>query len=503
MSSAFSGISTATRGLYVSQTALNTTSHNVANVDTDGYVRQQTIQVDTSYLNKVGTGAGIEEIRQIRSIFLDNMYRNEQSSLSYWQIRQNTVEDIEAVMDDLAEDGGIQTAIDEFFDAWEELSKDSTSGAERASLLEYAASLVEMFNELDDQLDQMQDDLDSQIESMVEDINSISKQIAELNRKIARCEANGDNANDYRDEVNSLLDTLSEYVNINVSIDSAGMYRVSIGGVSLVNGTEFNELTCETNSSNGAFNTVIWEETGAELIMKDGMLLGLIEARGDVNGDKGSTENGSPVESGDEEDVDDDADSYNFTGDSDNLIPELRTGLNILVNLLARKINAIHSSGEGLDGSTGVDFFVKIDDSLPFEIGNIQVNPELLDDSDKIAASSIDGSDDGAIASEIADFANTEYFMFDGLKVDIDDFYSNLVGWIGTEGDEAESFASSQDTLVQQVESERESLSAVSLDEELTNLIRFQHAYNASARLMNTIDGMLETVIGQMGLVGR
>jgi len=508
MSSAFSGISIATRGLHASQTALNATSHNIANVNTNGYVRQQAIQADSSYLRtgrySVGTGVKIEEIRQIRSIFLDNMYRNEQSSLSYWQIRQNTVDDIEAVMNDLSEDGSIENAIEEFFAAWEELYKDPASGAARASVLEHANSLVEMLNQLDAQLNQIQEYLDSQIESMVEDINSISERIAELNGKIARCEANGDNANDYRDELNLLLDTLSEYVNISVSTTSNGMYSVSIGGAVLVSGTDINKLACETGSSNGAFNTVIWEDTGTELILKDGMLLGLIEARGDVNGYKGSAENGSPMESGYEEsDVDADADSYNFTGDSMNLIPELRTGLNMLVSLLARKINAIHRSGEGLDGSTGIDFFVKIDDSLPFEIGNIQVNPELLDNTDKIAASSIGGSNDGLIAAKIADFADTAYFKYDGLKMDIDDFYSSLIGWIGTEGDEAESFVSSQDILMEQMASARESLSAVSLDEELANLIKFQHAYNASARLMSIVDSMLGTVIEEMGLVGR
>ncbi|MFZ5967022.1 MAG: flagellar hook-associated protein FlgK [Bacillota bacterium] len=507
MGSTFSGIAIANSGLYVSQRALNTTGHNVSNTDTEGYVRQQVMQVDTTYIKngkyQAGTGVGIEETRQMRSIFLDNMYRNEKSSLSYWQARQNTVDDIEAVMDDLSDDGGMQNAIDEFFNAWEEVSKDPTGGAARASLIEYGNSLVEMFNQVDDQLDQIQENLDSQIEAMVEDINSIAEQVAELNGKIARCEANGDNANDYKDELNSLLDTLSEYVNINVSIDSNGIYNVSIGGANLVNGTNANKLTCETNHSNGTFNTVVWEDSGTQLKLKDGMLLGLIEARGDVSGGKGSVGNGSPVESGDEEaDIDADADSYNFTGDSKNIVSEIRTGLNMMVSLLARKVNEIHSSGEGLDGSTGNDFFVKIDDSLPFEVGNIKVNPEL-DDTDKIAASSIGGSNDGAIAAEISDFSNTEYFKYDGLKTNISEFYSKLVGWIGTEGNEAKNAVSNQDTLVQQAQARKESLSAVSLDEELSNLVKYQHAYNASARVMSTMDDMIATVIKEMGVVGR
>lgn len=495
MSSAFSGLSIATSGLYVNQRALDTTGHNVSNVNTSGYTRQQVMQGDTSYLKsgqyQTGTGVGIEKLRQVRSIFLDNMYRNGESSLGYWQTRENTLGDIEAIMSSLADSGSIQDAIDEFFNAWAEVSKDPASGQERASLIGYANSLLNSFDQLDSQLAQIQNNLNSQVASMVAEINSIAEQVAGLNGKIARYQTNNEQANDDTDELNSLLDTLANYVDISVSKDTSGMYRVSVGGVSLVSGTASNKLICTADSSDSALNTVYWEGNGMKLKLKDGMLLGLTELCGGLAA--------SPIESGDSEaDVDADSESCDFSGTGKNVIAELRTGLNMLINLLTRKINAIHNSGEGLDGSTGTDFFVKIDDSLPFEAGNIQVNP-ALDDTDKVAASSIGGADDGAIASEIADFTDTEYFQNDGLKMTARDFYSMLVEWIGTEGQEAENFTSNQATLVQQLAEKKESLSAVSLDEELTNLVKYQHAYNACARLMNIIDGMLETVIGMVG----
>ena len=496
MSSTFSVLSLATRGMSVNQRALDTIGHNVSNVNTPGYARQQIIQGDLPYLNngqyQVGTGVGIKELRQIRSIFLDNMYRNEESTLGYWQTRENALGDIESIMGDLSDVGGIQDAIDSFFNAWAEVSKAPAGGKERASLIGYANSLVNNFNQLDNQLDQMQKNLNSQIGSMVDDINSIAGQVAKLNGTIAKCGANGDNANDYTDELNSLLDNLANYVDINVSRDKSGMYRVSVGGVDLVNGTSFNSLICKTNDPSGT-NTILWGDSGMKLKLTGGMLQSIIELCDGAGGE-------APVESGDSEaDVDADSGSYNFSGSGKNSIAELRTGLNMLVNLLARKINAIHEKGEGLDGSTGLDFFVKIDDNLPFEAGNIEINPEL-DDTDKIAASSIGGSDDGAVANEIAGFIDTEYFQNDGLKMNVRDFYSSLVDWVGTEGQEAESFSGNQNTLVQQLAEEKESLSGVSLDEELSNLIKYQHSYEACARLMNTIDGMLETMIG---LVGR
>ncbi|TGE35660.1 flagellar hook-associated protein FlgK [Desulfosporosinus fructosivorans] len=493
MSSIFFGLSVAASGLSASQRALNTVGHNISNMETEGYVRQQVVQVDQSYLKsgqyQVGRGTSVQAVRQIRSIFLDNMYREAQSALSYWQTKASALEDVEAVVNDFSDDEGIQTAMEEFFAAWEDVANDPSSDTARASLLGYADSLTAMFNLVDDQLDQIQENLDTQIQSMTADINTIAGQIAGLNKEIAMAEINGDNANDYRDQVNSLLATLSEYVDTKVSINSQGMYNVSIGGVSLVNSTQANELTCQTKSSNGTFTTVVWKDSHLELKLKDGMLLGLIEARG---------EDSSVAESGTTEaDVDADAANDNFSGDSANLISEIRTGFNILVNLMARKINGIHSSGEALDGSTGADFFVKINESLPFGIGNIQVNPELQD-MDLIAASSVGGSNDGAIATEIIDFAESDYFTFDGLTMNISDYYAELIGWIGTQGEEADSNVSNQEALVEQVQSNWQSLSSVSMDEELTNLLKYQHAYNASARVMSTLDGMLETLIQQM-----
>lgn len=492
--------------MYVSQTGLNVTGHNISNVDTAGYVRQGVVQAERSPLGRgryqTGTGVDIDEVRQMRSIFLDNMYRKENSSLSYWSTMNGTVEDIESIMDSLA-DNGLGTAISEFFSGWEELAKDPESRSCREALVEYGNNFTDMVNQLYEQLDQMQDNLDKGIRNMVDDINTMTAQVAELNGIILKSEANGNNANDYRDQINSLLDSLSGYINIKVTEDDSGMYNVTVGGTTLVSGTKAVKMTCKTNASNGAYTTVLWEKSGQEVNLKDGRLLALINSRGDVNGDKGSTENGSPVETGNlEEDVDNDAETYNFSGDSDNLIAELRTGLNLLVNLMTRKINAIHRSGMGLDGSTGTDFFVKIDESLPFEAGNIKVNP-LLDDPNKIATSATGANGDVSVANEIVDFSEEEYFRNDSLAMNISDFYSFIVNWVGTAGDEAESFSTNQATLVQQTQNKKDALSAVSLDEEMTNMIKYQHAYNASVQVMNVIDSMLDKIINSTGTVGR
>jgi flagellar hook-associated protein 1 FlgK len=507
MSSTFSCYSIAKSGIYVSQRALEVLGHNISNADTVGYVRQQTMLSENCpqiYGGKqIGTGVSVSEVRQLRSLFLDNAYRKENSTKNYWTTIQSTVEDIEAVLDSLSESSGLSIAIDEFFQGWEELAKDPENNSAREAVREYGNSFAEVVNQIEEQLDAIQSSLDKQIYALVKEINSISDQVAELNQKILVSEISGQNANDYRDEMNSLLDTLSGYVKIDVSEAETGMLNVKLGGMNIVNGNKSLHMECIYNDSNGTFAKVVWKNSGLKVNITDGKLSGLIDARGDVDGSKGSAENGSPVESGTgEEDVDNDSEAYSFSSGSDNLIPQFRKGLNMLVNLLARKINALHESGIGLDGSTGVSFFVKIDESLPFEAGNIKVNPDL-DDPDKIAASKTGAAGDSDIANEIVDFRDSKYFKNETLKMNIDDFYTILIDWIGTTGQEAEAFAENQSSLVLMADNSRQSLSAVSMDEELSNMIKYQHAYNANARVMTTIDSMMDKIINGMGVAGR
>ncbi|MEA4846524.1 MAG: flagellar hook-associated protein FlgK, partial [Clostridiaceae bacterium] len=128
MSSTFSCYNVAKSGIYSSQRALEAVGHNLSNADTVGYVRQQTMLSEscpqTYGRSQIGTGVSVSEIRQLRNIFLDNTYREENSTKYYWKTMQNTVSDIESILDSLSEDSGLGEALDEFFQGWEELAKD-------------------------------------------------------------------------------------------------------------------------------------------------------------------------------------------------------------------------------------------------------------------------------------------------------------------------------------------------------------------------------------------
>ncbi|WHH61520.1 flagellar hook-associated protein FlgK [Petroclostridium sp. X23] len=504
MGSSFSSYDIARSGMYVSQRSLNTVGHNISNVNTEGYVRQQTIMSEynpASYGKfQVGLGVDVQQTRQIRDQFLDNMYRDESKVLGYWESKNKTIEDVEAIFGDLSGEG-LQQVIDQFFQGWQELTKDPDSLTVRATVRQRAIAFTDAVNHIGAQLDKLQEDLNTEIKFKIEEINDTAKQITKLNKKIIENEGTRDVANDYRDERNLLLDKLSKLANVDITERNNGMVYVSIGGVYLVNGEKTETIKADYNKDNSMFVTAKWEKSDKIVQLTSGTLFGLIEARGDVAGYKGSVENGSVIET-DDVDADAASDTYKFDPASNSLIPEIRRGLNTMVSLMARKINEIHNSGVGIDGSTGVDFFTKMDDSLSFEMGNIQVNPEF-NDLDLIASSATGEKGDNTIAQKIVEFRRDELYRTTNLTVGIDDFYRSIITWIGTTGQEAARVTENQNVLVSQIQNKKESISGVSMDEEVTNMMKFQHAYNASSRVMNTIDAMIDQIINRMGIVGR
>lgn len=304
MAVGFSSYQIARSGLTVNERGLYVTGHNMSNVDTAGYVRQQSVietsQYQTAYgrnnkMLQYGLGADIQETRQIRHSFLDIIYRQENTALGYHETRSKAIEDIEAILSDPMEDG-LQKVMNEFWDSWQELSKTPESLTTRALVRERGQALVYYFNHVGSQLDRLQNDLNSEIQVQVEDINEITSKIAVLNQKIASEEIVGDSANDYRDQRNLLLDQLSKICDADVTERQDGQVDITLGGYYLVNRDTSKNLYVEANSDNGGFYYPMLEGTKTIVNVKSGSLKGLLESRGEVSGIKGNYNNGTPKE---------------------------------------------------------------------------------------------------------------------------------------------------------------------------------------------------------------
>lgn len=304
MAVGFSSYEIARSGLMVNERGLFVTGHNLSNVNTTGYTRQQAIMETSPYITEYGKngkifqyglGADIQETRQIRHTFLDVVYRQESTIQGYWDTRSKTFQDVQAILNDPMEDG-LQNVMNQFWDSWQELSKAPESLTTRELVRQRGQALVYYFNHIGVQLDREQSDLNQEIQVRVDEVNSITGQVADLNKKIAAQEINGDKANDYRDQRNLLLDRLSVLCDADTTEMQDGEIDVTLGGYYLVSKGQSKNLYVQGSAEDGEFFYPKLEGTDIKVNVKSGILKGLLESRGEVPGIKYTYANGMPKE---------------------------------------------------------------------------------------------------------------------------------------------------------------------------------------------------------------
>lgn len=298
MTSMYTGVS----GLRTSQSSLNTVSHNLANINTDGYVRQQIVGADTIYntigqnkisMLQVGYGSTIQEVRQVRDVFLDKSYRLEIGRKEFYNAQSEATQEIETLFGEL-EGEAFHDDITDFWETLQELAKEPDSIVKRAAVVSQAGTLIERASNIYGSLSKYQKNLNTQIQDKVDRVNEIGDQIKELNRQIVRYETGVENANDLRDTRNKLLDELGEIVRISYTEDSTGNVNVSIEGRQFVWDDSVYHLTTEKADDAQGLLTVLWAGAQKEPLYdltkpcessnntNIGSLKGILLARGDA-----------------------------------------------------------------------------------------------------------------------------------------------------------------------------------------------------------------------------
>lgn len=493
MRTTFGSFNIATSGLFASQRALDTTSHNISNANTIGYSRQITLQRATvptySPSGMVGTGVETYDIIRMRSAYLDVKYWGQNKTCKEWSIKEEQLETLEGVFNEPS-NTGIRVVMDEFFAALEELSKQPGDSTCRVAVAEKANMLTTTINRNGRELINSIRDVNFSVENKVDEINSLSEQIANLNKNIFSLELGGNKANDLRDQRNVLLDQLSSIVNVTVSEmpgpNGNNYLDVKIGGITLINHISYNKLTTEDcvdtppdtyyadleALGGGKISKVVWEGvSGQEVNIESGELKGLLDIR-DGNGE-----------------------DFNYRG-----IPYYLDKLNEFASSFTAVFNAQHNQGVDYNGNQGQNFF--------YEDGtvnciNFKVDPAITADPNRIAAStSGNGESNNDNVDLLIELRETK-INFGTLTGTPDDFIKSILSSLAVDSNQAKRMASNTQALVAQTENRRLSMSGVSLDEEMTNMVRFRQAYNASARMVTTLDGVLDTTINRLGLVGR
>lgn len=491
MRSTFHGLEVGRRGLFAQQSALNTTGHNISNANTEGYSRQRANMKATTgipypglYASRepglLGTGVQVTDLQRIRDDFLDLQYRNENKRFGYWEERLDAIEKIEAIMTEPS-DTGLQKVMDQMWQAWQDLSKDPTSPSARSVVRERANAVAETFNGLYTHLQEVQSDLDNVVSVKALEVNSIAQQIASLNSQIGDVVPHGYQPNDLYDQRDVLLDKLSKLVEINVTPAGSGMVNVTVQGSQLVNGRASVPVAAAKDPDTGLYRMTLG---GADFVPTQGSLAATLESR-------------------------------------DQLVPNLLKRLDVLAVNLTKEINDLHRTGLSLtDIKNGgapqaLPFFVDAvtgGSAYPSSASKIAINPAILASLDAIAAARPEASGTAPVgnnqnALEIAKIkfkiiqSGTGPNDFKEAST-LDDYYRYTIGELGVYGQEAERNHKNSESIVGMVENQRQSVSGVSIDDEMAEMVRFQHAYSASARMITSVDEILEKIINGMGRVG-
>lgn len=462
----FGGLYTSITGLMASRQSLDTVSHNIANANNSGYVRQSAIHADNRYTSinennlQVGTGVSVSEIRQIRDEFLDKKLRTELASFGYHHAKSKILEDVEGIFNEIT-DSGLQNVMNGFWDNWNELYKEPESLTIRALVHESAVAFTDTVNHLSTQLNDIKQNLNKEITTKVGQVNSILDGIAGLNKSIKVVEGKDSpvKANDFRDQRNQLLDKLSELIPVKIYENSFGEAIVSLNGKDIVNGASVSEIQIRTDVTGLGY---IYFHNSKEKIDLNGL--------GDLGG---------------------------YIDVRDESIKEYEDRLDTLVSTMAEAINDVHKTGFDLEGkpidpANEESFFTGGSDGIT--AANIKVN-SLLANLNKIAVSSSGAKGDGDIAKAIYLIRKDAILPKD---MTTDEYYRDLTLALSIERESSREFEENQEFLIKNIDERRREISGVSLDEEMTEMIKFQHAYSANSRVINAIDEMIDHIVNRM-----
>ncbi|MFZ7125715.1 MAG: flagellar hook-associated protein FlgK [Desulfobacterales bacterium] len=459
----------ASQSLLAQQKAIDVTGQNIANVNTPGYSRQRVVLEPNTPIyqtpGQMGTGVKAVQIKRVYDRFIGAQINDKSQDLGRWEAQESALQRIEILFDET--DGtGLQNVMSDYWNAWQDLASNPSGYTERVTLRGAGEVLTSTFNDLSENLTRMQQDFDTQIVGTLEDVNRLGIHIADLNHKIGQIEVTGQTANDYRDQREALLKELSSLIDIDAFENDDGQVNVMIGnGQPLVNGTFSWSLQGTLNTD--GLHAVSWLDGNENAVdvtdhIQSGRLKGWLDAR-------------------------------------DHYVSDYRTRLDELASGIISKVNEIHASGFGLtvdpvsgEPYTGTAFFDG--DSA----ASIAVSGEILGDVNRIAAAATAAGSPGD-NSRAVDIAELQFDLaMSGNSASFDDFYNSLVSDVGNHVRQSTANRTFEGSMLSQMEAYRESVSGVNLDEEMINLLKFQHAYEAAAKMITTADEMLQTVMNMV-----
>jgi flagellar hook-associated protein 1 FlgK len=468
VSGTFSSVNSALSALRYQQVVMDVTSGNVANVGSDGYVRRRVSGEAVgapaqpamwSRYDGAGEGVRISGVDRMVDPLLDARARREHGNQSYLDVRQGVLERLESGIGEPG-DNGVSAALAEFKKSWADLANNPGREAARNQVLAKAGSLADSIRIQARNVNAEAGDQRVALQTDVGEVNTLASDLAATNKSIAIANINGTDAGTLLDKRDALALRLSELTGAVATPRTDGGFDVAVGGVPLVTGQDagtFVIATGVTATGGDDGNPVSFSITAP-------------------NGTSTSVPGGLRGEIGSE------AELLTTT------LPAYLAGLNEIAKTLADQVNAQHAQGVDQDGAQGGPLFAYD----PADIaGTLAVDPAMVGNPRKVAASS------GPAGTPTLDAGNA---LAMGAAVTVGTDYQRLVTGFGSDVASTRRLALNQQTLTTQVDASREQLSGVNLDEEMVNMLTAQRAYEAAARVMTTVDSVLDTLINRTGM---
>lgn len=536
-----------TSGLQTSQNALNTTAHNMSNIDTTGYTRQQ-VQQGTRFYNtlsktktaisyqQIGLGVYYSRVKQVRDYFLDKTYRREAGRGAFYDASTSAIEEIENLFQEL-QGQTFSTSIKNLWESVQELAKDPSNSVNQGVLIQRCNEFITRGQAVYQGLCEYQDDVNYKIKEQVDTINAYGKQIVELNKQILKIESGEiEKANDLRDQRNLLIDELSAMGNISVNEDVDGNILIQFEGNDFVRDDSINEIGLYEDNATG-FYTPYWKQlakttvnpngtvdvdiSSAQLFnMKQvistetntdiGSLKAMLFARGDHRATYEDLGDGSA-----------EGDAYYDQNISQSIIMDIQAQFDQLIHKIVTGINGVlKEAADAAELSNPGSNYLKDSDGNVYQIfntisnekdefgnpyftvDNIIINGELKQSPSLLGFIKPDGKVDQETADKFKElFSAEEHTLNPNVKTKTNfiNYYSNLVSLVANRGSVLRGISENQQITVDNTAAAREQILGVSSDEELGNMIMFQNAYNASSRYINVVSEMLEHIILTLG----
>lgn len=563
-------------GLQTSQNALNTTAHNLSNMDTVGYTRQQVQQSARGYITlavnmrgvsneQTGMGVIYSRVKQVRDYFLDKTYRKEAGRGKFYEVSTQVLEEAESLLGELNGEA-FQTSLSDLWTSVQELAKDPSSSVTQGLMVQRASEFIERAEAVYDGLASYQDNLNLQIKQQVDKINDYGNKLLYLNDQIRAIESGGvERANDLRDARNQILDELAELTNMSYEEEISGNVYVKIEGTDFVKGSMCYEIGMKVDETTG-FYTPFWPQNAEYVTLPNGdkdydiegaRVFNLnIEISTDYNTDIGGLKS-MLLARGDHRANYTDVAEDKYDGISQSILMNLQAEFDQLIHNVTTKINGIlataagqkignleladgtilenatycESDSEGylhnedgspiqmfskittdsykkVTGADGKEYWVyKEEDPTKtdtlYTLNNVQIDPDLKQRPAKLCFLKEDGSVDYDTAEALrAAFTEEKYTLNPNVKkrTTFTDYYNDMVAQVANSGAVFNSIHVNQLDTVESTYSAREQVVGVSADEELSNMIRYQNAYNASSRYINVLSEMLQHIIQTLGM---